>query len=100
MSSYSKREIAESLALLNVICYKCGYSFDDMYYLSDPKMMNISVSLIMEIRDLKDKGYTYEEIFDLVQSMDLSQDNLTEDEYSFIKRDAVKNLKIIYKKER
>lgn len=98
MSGDNKKLLAEILALSMSICDYTGMSFDDIFYLSDEKIMNYSMSLIFEIRDLIDNGHTYEEILELISNAKF-EDGLNEDEIDFLKKDARKNLKLIYERK-
>ena len=75
-----------------------GESFEDMIYMSKDHIRNISVSLIMEIRELEEEGYTYEEIEKMINECNFSEYDLQDDEKEFLRRDAHKTLKIVYKK--
>ena len=75
-----------------------GDSLDDIIYMSKDYIRGISISLIFEIRELEEKGYTYEEIFEMINKCDFNEYNLSDDEKIFLRRDAKKTLKIVYKK--
>lgn len=75
-----------------------GDSLDDIIYMSKDYIRDISISLIFEIRELEEKGYTYEEIFEMINKCDFNEYNLSDDEKIFLRRDAKKTLKIVYKK--
>lgn len=75
-----------------------GDSLDDIIYMSKDYIRDISISLIFEIRELEEQGYTYEEIFEMINKCDFNEYNLSDDEKIFLKRDAKKTLKIVYKK--
>ena len=75
-----------------------GDSIDDIIFMSKDYIRDISVSLILEIRELENEGYTYEEIFEMINKCDFREYNLSDEEKCFLKRDAVKTLKIVYKK--
>ena len=75
-----------------------GDSLDDIIYMSKDYIRDISISLIFEIRELEEQGYTYEEIFEMINKCDFNEYNLSDDEKIFLRRDAKKTLKIVYKK--
>ena len=75
-----------------------GDSLEDMIYMSRDYIRDISVSLILEIRSLEEEGYTYDDIFKMINKCDFSEYNLSDDEKNFLRRDATKTLKIVYKK--
>lgn len=69
--------------------------FDFLYYMDD-KIMSISMGIICDIHDLIDKGYTEERIINLIENIKFKEeDNLSEEEQNFIKKDAVKTLRLI-----
>lgn len=76
-----------------------GMSMEEMYYLSNEEVRDMSVCLLLEMRKLKSKGYTMEEILKLIED-NFPLKDFKSDESDFLKRDAIKNLKIIYRKER
>lgn len=92
------KKTMQMIAFIDAICSSNGYSLEEMMYLSNEKIMNISISLILEIRELQEKGYSYDEIFELIKNMNLEDERLSNEEKVFIKEDAQKSLKIIYKK--
>lgn len=76
-----------------------GMSLEEMYYLNNEEVRDTSICLILEMRELKDKGYTMQEIYELIEDCFPLKDFDLKDS-DFLKRDAIKNLKIIYRKER
>lgn len=76
-----------------------GMSLEEMYYLNKEEVRDTSICLVLEMRELKNKGYTMEEIYDLIEECFPLKDFDIKDS-DFLKRDAKKNLKIIYRKER
>lgn len=99
MSNGKERLLLETLCLANSICESSGYSFEEMWYLSNEKIMNYSVGLICEICDLIEKGYTYDEISEMIKNTKFDGLNLSEEEKSFLRKDAQKTLKIKYKQK-
>lgn len=76
-----------------------GMSFEEMYYLNKEEVRDISIGLMLEMRELKNKGYTMEKIYELIEEcFPLNDFDLKDSD--FLKRNAIKNLKIIYRKER
>lgn len=59
----------------------------------------MSIELLLEMRELKSNGYTMDEILKLIEEYFPLKD-FKSDESDFLKKDAIKNLKIIYRKER
>ena len=92
----NNRKLLSHLFALNSVLG--GDSFDDIMYMSKDYIRDISVSLILEIRELEESGYSYEEIFNLINKCNFSEYDLSDDEKSYLKRDAMKTLKIVYKK--
>ena len=70
---------------------------DDFLYLDD-KMMRYSVSLVMEIDDLLDKGYKYEDIAKLIENCDFKNldSDLDEEEIMFLRNHTFRLLDIRY----
>ena len=92
----NNRKLLSRLFALN--CALGGDSLDDIIYMSKDYIRDISISLILEIRKLEEDGYTYDEIFEMINKCEFSEYNLSDDEKSFLRRDAEKTLKIVYKK--
>lgn len=73
-----------------------GLTFDEMLMAMDEKIMDITLGLTFEIRELIDEGYSYEEIYNLIQDIKFKEDiNISESEAEYIKKDAHKTLKLI-----
>lgn len=66
---------------------------------SDEKLMGYSVSLIMEIDELLDKGYTKEEIIKIINECDFTTNDpeLTKEEAEYLKIYSLRALNIRYK---
>ena len=96
--SNNNKLYAHLFAINTAIGGKYGESFEDMFYMSKENIRNLSVSLILEIRELEEKGYSYEEIENMINECNFEEYDLKEDEKEFLKRDAQKTLKIVYKK--
>ena len=96
--SKSNRLLAHLFALNTAIGGAYGGSFEDIIYMSRDHIRDISMSLILEIRQLEEDGYTYEEIEKMINECNFSEYDLQDDEKAFLKRDAQKTLKIVYKR--
>ena len=96
--SKSKRLLAHLFALNTAMGGAYGESFEDIIYMSSEHIRDISMSLILEIRQLEEEGYTYEEIEKMINECNFSEYDLQDDEKAFLKRDAQKTLKIVYKR--
>ena len=90
------RKLLSRLFALN--CALGGDSLDDIIFMSKDYIRDISVSLIFEIRSLEEEGYIYEEIFEMINKCDFNEYDLSDEEKSYLRRDAKKTLKIVYKK--
>ena len=95
----SKKKLLAHLFALNC-AFSNGYgeSFEDIIYMSREHIRDLSISLILEIRELEEKGYTYEEIEKMINECKFEEYTLEDDEKEFLRRDAQKTLKIVYKK--
>ena len=96
--SKSKRLLAHLFALNTAMGGAYGESFEDIIYMSRDHIRDISMSLILEIRQLEEDGYTYEEIEKMINECNFSEYDLQDDEKAFLKRNAQKTLKIVYKR--
>lgn len=96
--SSNRKLLAHLFALNSALSGEYGESFEDMIYMSREYIRDLSISLILEIRELEEKGYTYEEILMMINECNFDEYNLSDDEKSFLRRDAQKTLKIVYKK--
>ena len=73
-----------------------GLTLEEMIMAMNEKIMSISLGLTFEIRELVDKGYSYEQIYDLIQDIKFDEeDNVSDKELEYIKKDAHKTLKLI-----
>lgn len=73
-----------------------GLSLEEMVMAMDHKIMSMTLGLTFEIRELVDKGYTYEQIYNLIQEIKFDEeDNISVREAEYIKKDARKTLKLI-----
>jgi len=71
-------------------------SFEEMIMAMDERIMNITLGLTFEIRELVEKGYSYEQIYNLIQNIKFDDDdNISDKESLYIKKDAKKTLKLI-----
>ena len=96
--SKSKRLLAHLFALNTAMGGAYGESFEDIIYMSRDHIRDISMSLILEIRQLEEDGYTYEEIEKMINECNFDEYDLKSDEKEYLKKDAQKTLKIVYKK--
>lgn len=73
-----------------------GLTFDEMLMAMDEKIMNITLGITFEIRELLDKGYSEEEIIDMIKNIHFDdEENINLEEAEFIKKDAKKTLRLI-----
>ena len=96
--SGNRKLLAHLFALNCALNSSYGESFEDIIYMSREHIRDLSISLILEIRELEEKGYTYEEILNMINECNFEEYNLSDDERNFLKRDAKKTLKIVYKR--
>ena len=96
--SDKKKLLAHLFAINAALGGSYGESFEDIIYMSREHIRNLNVSLILEIRELEEKGYTYEEIEKMINECNFDEYDLKDDEKDFLKRDAQKTLKIVYKR--
>ncbi len=73
--------------------------YDDIMFMYDEKLMGYSVSLIGEIDELLDKGYSYDEIKEIIRECDFVNNDpeLTKEEGEFLRKDALRILNIRYR---
>lgn len=73
--------------------------YSDYFMFSNEKLMGYSVSLVMEIDELLDKGYTKEEITKIIVECDFvtSDSELTKDEAEYLRNYSLRMLDIRYK---
>lgn len=73
-----------------------GLTFDEMLMAIDQKIMNITLGITFEIRELLEQGYTEKEIINLIHNIKFDdEDNINEKEADYIKKDAKKTLRLI-----
>lgn len=73
-----------------------GYSLDDIFIGSNPKIFDYSNRLMFEIFELLDKGYTEEDIIGMINECEFNGiDDLNDDEKDYLRSDAKKTLKKI-----
>ncbi len=70
-------------------------TLDEIIMAMDEKIMSITLGITFEIRELIDKGYSYEEIYNLIQDIKFDEESISEREAEYIKKDAKKTLKLI-----
>ena len=73
--------------------------YDYIMMMDNEKLMGYSVSLVGEIDELLNKGYTYDEIKDIIMTCDFVKNDpeLTNEEGEFLRKDALRILNIRYK---
>ena len=73
-----------------------GYSLDDIFIGSNPKIFDYSNKLLFEIFDLLEDGYSEEDIIRLINECKFDGVNdLNDDEKDYLRSDAKKTLKKI-----
>ena len=73
-----------------------SYDLDDIFIGSNPKIMSYSNSLLFEILELLDKGYTEENIIRIINECEFNGVNdLNNEKKNYLKSDAKKTLKKI-----
>ena len=87
--------------LLSLIMGIGNLSNEELKYLDMPfneKLMSYSISLVVEIDDLIDEGYSYDEIKEFIRTCDFKKNDkdLTEEEENYLRMDAYRILKIRY----
>ena len=72
--------------------------YNDLMYIDNPKLLSLSVNLVIEIAELLENNYTYEDIIKLINESDFNKkdNNLTDEEVLFLKQDAIRILNIRY----
>ena len=96
----NKDLISRTLALmmtLNVMNDSEYANLMTMYY--SEKLMGYHVSLVIEIDDLLDEGYAYDEIKEFIKTCDFKKNDpeLTEQEAEYLRMEAYRLLDIRYK---
>lgn len=82
--------------MMNINSEYAGLSFDEMLMASSDKIMSISLSLTFEIRELLEKGYSEEEIIEMIRNIHFDEyADLSDMEKEYIKKDAKKTLRLI-----
>lgn len=71
----------------------------DYFMFEDKKLMGYSVSLVMEIDELLDKGYIKEEISDLITQCDFvaNDPTLTKEEAEYLRNYSLRMLDVRYR---
>ena len=93
----NKREIYELLSMMMSIGN--GNTYTDYFMFSNEKLMGYSVSLIMEIDELLDKGYSKEDITIIIMECDFMKNDpeLINEEAEYLRGYALRMLDIRYK---
>ena len=73
--------------------------YSELIMAYDEKLMGYSVSIVSEIIELLEEGYSYDEIKELIMECDYAKTDpeLTEEEIAFLRKDALKILNIRYR---
>ena len=87
------------LLALSMTLGKIGDVYNDYYIYSNEKLMGYSVSLVMEIDELLDNGYTKDEITDLIMGTDYTNidPELTGEEGEYLRKYSLKMLDVRYR---
>lgn len=90
--------ISKTLALMAMLGNLSDIPYDDMM-MYDEKLMSYSISLVGEIDDLIEEGYTKEEITEIIMKNDfrINHPELTKEEAEFLRKDALRILNIRYR---
>lgn len=82
--------------ILNMLLGISGiYGYEFAYYdmLYNEKLLNYSVKLLLEIEELLDKGYSKEEVMNLIIESDFKKNNeINKEEEKLLKADAIRIL--------
>jgi len=73
--------------------------YNDMVYLSKSKINELSMNIINSIKYYHSIGVSYDFLLNYIYAMNLNEEKLRCDEECFLRRDAVKSLNRIYRKE-
>jgi len=72
------------------------YMLEEIIFLNNKKVMDMSIRMILEIRELINEGYLEDEIIEMIENIEFhKEDNFTNEEKEFLKKDAIKSLKRI-----
>ena len=93
------------MSFMNAIANVDNNYYDDVMFMYDEKLMSYSVSIVGEIIELLENGYSYDEIKKLIMECDYQKayPELTDEEVAFLRKDALKMLNIrnkIYMEEK
>lgn len=90
--------IYKALGLPLSLANSCD-EYNDFLILNSEKMMNYSVSLVIEIDELLEKGYHKEEIQEIIMECDFvkTDPELANEEAEYLKKYALRLLNIRYK---
>ena len=74
-------------------------TYSDMLLFYDEKLMSYQVSLVMDIDELLDRGYSKEEIINIIISCNFMENDpeLSEKEAEYLRKEALRLLDIRYK---
>ncbi len=87
------------LLALSMTLGKIGDVYNDYYIYSNEKLMGYSVSLVMEIDELLDNGYTKYEITNLIMGTDYTNidPELTREDGEYLRKYSLKMLDVRYR---
>ena len=91
--------ISKTLALMAMLGNLSEMPYDEMMIMGDEKLMSYSISLVGEIDDLIEEGYTKEEITEIIMKNDfrINHPELTKEEAEVLRKDALRILNIRYR---
>ena len=90
-----ENNIFSFLAICNKMCGSYSESLEDIRYCLNEKVRDLRLSLTFEVIELyEDKKYSYEEIINMIDNINLKKENLTKEEIEYLKRYAKKLLDI------
>ena len=91
------KEIFGAMSLIFGISGLADRPYDELLIFADEKLMSASVSLVIEIDDLLDKGYTMPEITELIDKADFKEKlEISEEDSEILRNHAYRLLGIRY----
>ncbi len=91
----SKDDIPKLLSIPLLLGGMYG-SYDDFIFCGNDKLMGYSVGLVGEIDDLLDKGYSKDEISEMIKESSFDNPDLTKEESTILKNHSYHLLDIRY----
>ena len=94
----TKELIYKTLSLMTALSNLNDNPYNDIMMMYDERLMSYSVSLVSEIIELLDGGYSYDEIKELILECDFVKiyPELAKEEGEYLRKDALKMLDIRY----